>query len=129
MRIYLDASPIIYLVEKVAPFMAKVLARLAGPGVVILSSDLARLEALVKPLRNRDTALVQDFDSFFAAQTQIVPLDEPVFRRAAEIRADYNFRTPDAIHLAAALAGGCDLFLTNDARLTRFPQIAVEVVT
>jgi len=36
--------------------------------------------------------------------------------------------TPDALHLAAAVAGACDVFLTNDAALKTFPPIAVEVV-
>jgi predicted nucleic acid-binding protein len=53
---------------------------------------------------------------------------EPVFRRAAKIRARYNFRTPDALHLAAAVEGACDLFITNDAQLTRFTGLVVEVV-
>ena len=129
MRIYLDAAPIIYLVEQVAPFAATVLARVAAPGVIMVSSDLARMEALIKPLRRKDVALAKNFDDFFAAQTQTVPVTQGVFRRAAEIRAQHNFRTPDAIHLSAALAGACDLFLTNDAGLKAFMDIAVEVVS
>jgi len=130
MRVYLDASPIIYLVEQVAPFVSNVVARLAAPGVVMVSSDLARLEALVKPLRQKDAGLVRDFDDFFARQvTQVLAFTEPVFRKASAIRAAHNFRTPDALHLAVALAGACDLFLTNDARLQAFPDITVEVVT
>jgi predicted nucleic acid-binding protein len=34
----------------------------------------------------------------------------------------------DSLHLAAAVEGGCDRFLTNDARLSRFPDIPVEVL-
>ena len=130
MRVYLDASPIIYLVEQVAPFMARVLARLTAPNIVVVSSDLARMEALVKPLRNKDAALVQNFDSFFVAQVaHMVPLGQAVFRQAAEIRAEHKFRTPDALHLAAALAAACDTLLTNDAALKAFPGITVEVVS
>lgn len=110
MRIYLDAAPIIYLVEHVSPFAGKVLARLAGPGIVLVSSDLARMETLVKPLRHHDAALVQNFDSFFAAQVaHLVPFNESVFRKAAGIRASHSYRTPDALHLAAALDAGCDV--------------------
>lgn len=123
MRIYLDASPIIYLVEQVTPFMSRVLARLAGPGMILVSSELTRMEALVKPLRNCDAALAQNYDSFFAAQVaELVPFGQAVFRKAADIRAKHNFRTPDALHLAAALAGACDVFLTNDAGLKAFPD-------
>jgi len=37
--------------------------------------------------------------------------------------------TPDALNLAAAIECGCSVFLTNDTRLSRFPDIAVEVLT
>ena len=48
--------------------------------------------------------------------------------RATEIWAQYGFKTPDAIHLAAAVASGCNVFLTNDHRLDRFTDITIEVV-
>jgi hypothetical protein len=32
------------------------------------------------------------------------------------------------LHLAAAVESGCDVFLTNDAQLTRFAAFTVEVV-
>jgi predicted nucleic acid-binding protein len=129
MRVYLDSSPIIYLVEQMAPFAAKVLTRIGTPGIILASSDLALLEALVKPVRNNDVALVQEFDKFFAVQIVArIPFTESLFRRAADIRARHNFRTPDALHLAAAVEGACDLFLTNDAGLTSFTQVPVEIV-
>jgi predicted nucleic acid-binding protein len=83
---------------------------------------------MVLPLRNGD-ALVQDFEDFFAHQIMDkVGFPEAVFRRAADLRAQLGFKTPDALHLAAAVEAACDVFLTNDAQLTRFTGIAVEVV-
>jgi predicted nucleic acid-binding protein len=129
MRTYVDSSPVIYAVQRVPPYFAAVDARLAAPGVVIVSSELTRMECLVLPLRNADGRVVADFDAFFATQvSQMVPFSPAVFRRAAEIRAQFNFRTPDVLHLAAAVEGGCDVFLTNDAQLTRFTGLTVEVV-
>ena len=37
---------------------------------------------------------------------ELVGFTGAVFRRAAEIRASDNFKTPDALHLAAAIEGG-----------------------
>lgn len=129
MRIYVDTSPVIYTVQRVAPYAASVDARLGAAGVVIISSDLTRLECLVLPLRNGDARLVADFDAFFGAQvSQMVPFTATVFRRAAEIRAQFNFRTPDALHLAAAIEAAADVFLTKDAQLTRFTGLTVEVI-
>jgi predicted nucleic acid-binding protein len=44
------------------------------------------------------------------------------------IRAKHNFKTVDALNLAAAVEGNCDRFLTYDARLARFADIPVEVL-
>jgi predicted nucleic acid-binding protein len=60
--------------------------------------------------------------------TEIVSLSGLVMDRATDIRAYYGFKTPDAIHLAAAVVSDCDVFLTNDQRLDRFSDIAEEVV-
>ena len=59
---------------------------------------------------------------------EIVPLTRDVIDAATLIRARYGFATPDAIHLGAAMASGCDVFLTNDNRLARFGEMSVEVV-
>ena len=49
--------------------------------------------------------------------------------RATEFRARHGVKTSDAIHLAAAVASGCDVFLANDRRLAHVQGIAVEVVS
>ncbi|WP_225896572.1 type II toxin-antitoxin system VapC family toxin [Amazonocrinis nigriterrae] len=36
---------------------------------------------------------------------------------AAQLRADSNLRTPDAIQIATAIRAGASFFVTNDARL------------
>jgi predicted nucleic acid-binding protein len=129
MRVYLDASPVIYWVEAVPGYIAKVDHRLKQPGTVLVASDLTRMECLVRPLRAGNAALVQDYEDFFATEVaELIAFNTALFRRAAEIRATHNFKTPDALHLAAAVAGACDLFLTNDAALKAFPDITVEVV-
>jgi predicted nucleic acid-binding protein len=130
MRLYLDASPVIYWVEKVANYYPQVDVCLKQAGVTLVSSHLALLECLVLPLRQGQTGLKQDYDDFFATQlAELVSFSESVFRQAAEIRAQHHFRTPDALHLAAALHGACDVFLTNDSHLSRFPGLRVEVVS
>jgi predicted nucleic acid-binding protein len=84
---------------------------------------------MVLPVRQGNAALVQDFETYFTMQIfEFVPFTTQVFRRAAEIRAHLGFRTPDSLHLAAAVEASCDVFLTNDVQLARFAGIAVEVV-
>ncbi len=57
----------------------------------------------------------------------MVPLTTAVYDRATVIRATHGIKSLDAIHLAAALEGGCDIFLTNDVRLSSFHDLTVEV--
>jgi predicted nucleic acid-binding protein len=129
-RIYLDTSPIIYAVERVPLYSAAVDARLSVPGIVLITSDLTRLECRIKPLRDGDAELLADFDAFFANTIAVmVALTPEVVDRATELRALHNLRTPDALHLAAAIGAGCDVFLTNDHRLGHVPGIKIEVVT
>ena len=127
-RVYLDAAPVIYAVEQVPGYGAAVDARLAAPGVAPVTSGLTRLECRVKPLREGDGALLAGFDAFFADAAVVVALTREVIDRATELRARHGVRTPDALHLAAAVASGCDEFLTNDLRLAHVPGIPVEVV-
>ena len=98
-------------------------------GLVLVTSELARLECRVKPLREGNTTLLQDFDDYFVNTiAEVVPLTRDVVDRATEIRAQFNFKTPDALHLAAAVLANYDVFLTNDHRLSRFTGITVEVI-
>ena len=129
MRYYLDAAPIIYLVEQRQPFATAVRSKLAAQGIIPITSELARLECRVKPMHDGNMTLLQDFNDYFANTiVEIVPLTRDVVDRATEIRAQFNFKTPDSLHLAAAVVSKCDVFLTNDQRLNRFTGIKIEVL-
>lgn len=129
MRIYLDSAVVIYDVEQVAPYSELLDSRLSAGGLVIVTSDLTRLECRVKPLRDKNAALLEDFDDYFEGIVEImVPLSREVVDLATGVRAQYGFKAPDAIHLGAAMLSECDVFLTNDHRLDRFQELLVEVV-
>jgi len=129
MRYYLGSAPIIYLVEQRQPFATAVRRKLAAPGIVPITGELARLECRVKPMRDGNLSLLRDFDDYFAnTMAEMVPLTHDVVDRATGIRAQYNFKTPDSLHLAAAVTANCDVFLTNDHRLNRFTGITIEII-
>jgi len=130
MRVYLDSAPIIYLVENVSPHIDYLLSRLANENALQICSDLSRLECRVFPVREQKTTLSAAFDAYFnTIINEIVPLTSTVIDLGTEIRAQYGFKTPDALHLACAVSANCDLFMTNDKQLERFQEIAVEVIT
>lgn len=129
MRIYLDSAPLIYLVEEVVPYASTLESRLVAPGVIQVCSELTRLECRVKPIRDGEDALLSAFDSYFSEIVgRVIPLSRQVMEQATLLRARYGFRTPDLIHLAAAIVDECDLFLTNDHRLARCSEIVVEAL-
>lgn len=55
----------------------------------------------------------------------MVNIDRDVLRAAAQIRAVYGTRPPDAIQLASATLHGCAAFVTNDRRL---PDAGIRVI-
>lgn len=128
-RVYLDADIIIYLIEQDAQFAPASESWLLAHPCDIVSSELARMECLVLPVRNSDVAGIAEFENFFQARVvEMVPLDRPVFHRAIDIRAGSKIKTPDALNLAAAVEGRCDAFLTNDPQLRQYKGITVEVI-
>ena len=127
--IYLDTAPLIYLVEHV-PRFGDMIARRLSPTDALVVSDFSRLECRVKPLRDGNSALLDEFDRFFTESvSEVVTLSREVIDCATDIRSRYGFKTPDAIHLAAASVSNCELFLTNDHRLDRFTELPVEALT
>ena len=133
MIVYLDTNIVIYAVENPPTWGAKALARLAAArsaGDTFMVSDLTRMECLVGPLKTANTAIEGDFRAFFSAVgLQVVAITAAVCDRAAAIRAAFNFKPLDALHLAAAEVHGVNRFLTGDARLSSFTAIAVEVLS
>ena len=55
----------------------------------------------------------------------MVPLDESVSLKAAELRAKYGIKTPDAIQLASVISKNGEVFITNDERLDAVKEIKV----
>jgi predicted nucleic acid-binding protein len=132
MVVYLDSVICIYAIEGSPSFQARARARLAAmrtAGDQPAISDLTWLECRVKPIRLGASAALADMEAFLSAADVVrVPMHTAVYERACRIRAAHNFKLADALHLAAAVEGGCKVFLTNDRRLSSFPDILVEVL-
>jgi predicted nucleic acid-binding protein len=132
-RVYLDACSIIYLVEAAGPFHNSIVRRLlefqTDPAARLVTSHLSRLECRVRPLARKDNKLVATYDAFFgASRLLLADLTAEVIDRATVLRAEYGFKTPDAIHLASAIVEKTDIFLTGDHDLARCKEISVEVL-
>lgn len=131
--VFLDTSPVIYLIEQPPLWGPKSTARIKAllvGGERLAVSDLVRMECQVGPLKRNDTLLMAKFAVFFASpDVQVLSISGAVCDRAAIIRAQYGFKPLDALHLATAVENGCSLFLNNDSRLSKFPDIPSHVLT
>jgi len=129
---YLDTNIVIYFVERHPFWGPKAISRIAtirSSGDHVAVSDLTRMECQVGALIRQDQALLADYRAFFGLrEVEVLPISAAVCDRAATIRAAHRFRPLDALHLAAAVEGACGTFLTNDARLSAFSDLAVELL-
>jgi len=131
-RLFLDTAPVIYHVEGAAayqPLTDFVFQRISNGTCEAATSPITLAECLVHPFQQRDVALVQQFRQVLTteAHTRYTSLDAAA-ESAAELRARYNLSLTDAFQIAAALAAGCDAFLTNDLRLKRVQELAILVL-
>jgi predicted nucleic acid-binding protein len=133
MRLYLDASAIIYALEGRPDVrhivMERILQVLGSIGGVLITSRLSVLECRIKPLHEGNQLLLDRYNRFFAdGSIHVAETTAAVIDKATHLRAQYRLQTPDAIHAATAIEEHADLFLTGDTTFTRCPEIAVEVV-
>ncbi|MCC5597773.1 type II toxin-antitoxin system VapC family toxin [Nostoc favosum] len=98
--------------------------------IQIISSELILMEALVLPLKNNDTFLLNAYEELLLSENmQLVPISQPVLRQAASLRATTNLKTPDAIHAATALSVNCNQFITNDKGFRNIPGLPVIILS
>jgi predicted nucleic acid-binding protein len=129
-QLCIETAPFIYYTENRAGYVDKMRAifqRAVDEHIAIVTSTITLTECLTKPQRDNDTGLITAYKAMLRAthRVRLVSVDDTVAGRAADLRARYNLRTPDALHIATALVTGCDAFLTNDLRLKRVTEIRV----
>ncbi|WP_158080862.1 type II toxin-antitoxin system VapC family toxin [Pelomonas sp. KK5] len=117
--IYLDSCLLIYAIERHPLFGEPTLAAmLAMPAGQLALSPLVKTECLVRPIRDADAGLRRQYERAFSG-FRLLELSDAVCVQAAELRAHFGLKTPDALHLACALHHGCTALWTNDDRLAR----------
>jgi predicted nucleic acid-binding protein len=81
-------------------------------------------------LRQGDAIRQKQFELFFATpDLTVVGCPDKVFDLATQLRAHRRLKTPDALHLAAAIEAGCNEFWTNDHRLDNAASDYLNTVT
>ena len=130
--VYLDASSLIYSVERVEPYrtLLEPMWQEAQDGnLTIVSSPVLVVEALVKPFRDGNTEIEMQYRELFGANAvRLLEASYTVFEDAARLRADTGLAIPDALHAATALRAGCALFITNDTDFRRLEDLPIVVL-
>ena len=129
-RLGFDTAPIIYFVEAHPQYDALVtwvFEQIAQGAFIGFTSVVTLSEVLVQPLLRGDIRIQQEYRDLLlnSKNFQTLPIDSGIAERAADLRARYRLRTPDAFQIAAALNAGCEALLNNDGMIKRVTELRV----
>ena len=118
-KLFFDTAPIIYYIEKHPQFGAcvDVLAQEAGSRRHLwVTSFISWIEALTLPCKQKNIQVEQRYLDWLTRTPflTVVQSSSAIMKQAVYFRAEYGFKTPDAIQLATAQVAGADLVITND---------------
>jgi predicted nucleic acid-binding protein len=132
-RIFFDTNLFIYLLEDSGPRGARVnevVDRMSERHDQLLTSTLTLAEVLAKPLSVGDMAAADQYEKLLSSPgVTVLDFDRACARIYARLREDRALKPPDAIQLACAAAASCDLFITNDERLSRKIVAGIQFIT
>jgi predicted nucleic acid-binding protein len=129
----LDANLFIYLMEKNEKYLspAKTIFEKIQKGQAYgVTSSIIYTEILSKPIQEKNQVLVDTYRVFLSTfpNLTIKNVNKSVSIVAAELRANYKLKTPDAIYLATGIVEKADFFITNDLKLKNVKEI-IRVIT
>lgn len=114
--VFFDTDVLIYAAAPGHPMRSPLHALLDDPGRYALSgSTLLLAEALIKPTRDGDTDQLQRLKDYLG-HLELWPATETVVQLGVWLGATYGLDAMDAVHLATAVDGGGDVFLTNNRK-------------
>ncbi|WP_296447412.1 type II toxin-antitoxin system VapC family toxin [Rhodoferax sp. UBA5149] len=124
-----DTAPFIYVLESHPQFADQFVglfeAAAAGDLTIALST-ITLAEVLTGPFKAGQTALAKRYEKVLS-QYSVIPVSTPIAALAAQLRAQYRLKLPDAIQLATGLDIGAAAFVTHDRD---FSQVTgVEILT
>jgi predicted nucleic acid-binding protein len=122
-KVFLDTNIFIYLIEDRGTNGKKaveLLERMTERRDSVFTSTLTLGEVLTLPLQKKDHALADKYERILTSPgVHLLDFDRVAARIYAGVRQDKGIKAPDAMQLSIAAAAQCDLFVTNDDRLSR----------
>lgn len=129
----LDTAPLIYFIEEhptYLPIVTPFFEKLDQGKIAVVTSVITLSEVLVKPLRDDETKLAQQYWDILLNINGLttVEVSIAIAEKAAQLRSQYSLRTPDAIQIATALQSNATALLTNDIRFPVLPALQMLIL-
>lgn len=114
--VMVDTAPFIYVLESHPQFADQFIGLFeaaADGSLTIALSAITLAEVLSGPFKAGHTALAKRYEKSLSHYS-VIPVSTPIAALAAQLRAQYRLKLPDAIQLATALDIGATAFVTHD---------------
>jgi len=125
--VLVDTAPFVYILESNQHFAERFagLFEDADNGKLqLVLSSITLAEILTGPWQARKAALAKRYEKALS-QYRIEPVSVAIASLAAQLRAQYRLKLPDAIQLATALEIGAVALVTHDRDFSRVKDLPV----
>ena len=131
--IFVDTAPFIYFFEdhpQYFPFMKRFFDQVYNVSAQVITSMITYIEITTQPTKYGNESILLKYRDYLTHSENIslFPIDLKIADQSVKIRAEYGFKTPDAIQLGTAVACGSDYIITNDQAWKKFDAIPVHLV-
>ena len=133
LKVCIDTAPFIYFIEKQRKYLdilKLIFTKINDGDINGLTSTITLLEVLVHPLKSGNESLAEKYREVLLYSENLITfgVTNEVSEKAANLRAKYLLKTPDAIQIATGILYGAEKFLTNDPVLRKVTEIQVLVL-
>jgi predicted nucleic acid-binding protein len=125
--VMVDTAPFIYVLESHPQFADQFvgLFEAAHRGdLVIALSTITLAEVLTGPLKAGKTALAKRYEKSLLLY-EVISVSTPIADLAAQLRAQYRLKLPDAIQVATSLDIGAAAFVTHDRDFSQVSGVKI----
>jgi predicted nucleic acid-binding protein len=132
-KIYLDTNAYVYFLEDNPQFadqIDEIFKTCLEQDIQIFASCLISTELLVAPFKEGRKDLVALYQNLERQipNLNLVTYNQQIAVKSAYLRAKYDIKTPDAIHIATAWHYEVEAFYTGDQKLKKVTEVPIRLI-